>query len=48
MYNLMTWTNYTGQNPEVSVATKDIRYIGKDDSKTPPSRDISFGVNVKF
>jgi TonB-linked SusC/RagA family outer membrane protein len=48
MYNLYTWTDYTGQNPEVSVATKDIRYIGKDDSKTPPSRDISFGLNVKF
>jgi hypothetical protein len=48
MYNLYTWTDYTGQNPEVSVATKNIRYIGKDDSKTPPSRDISFGVNVKF
>ena len=48
MYNLYTWTDYTGQNPEVSVATKDIRYIGKDDSKTPPSRDISVGLNVKF
>ncbi|HDR67608.1 MAG TPA: SusC/RagA family TonB-linked outer membrane protein, partial [Bacteroidaceae bacterium] len=26
MYNLYTWTEYTGQNPEVSVATKDVNY----------------------
>ena len=48
MYNLYTWTDYTGQNPEVNVVSQDIRYIGKDESRTPPSRDISVGINVKF
>jgi len=48
MYNLSTWTNYTGQNPEVSVATKDVNYIGKDNNKTPPPREISVGLNIKF
>ena len=48
MYNLYTWTEYTGQNPEVSVATKDVNYIGKDNSKTPPPKDISVGLNIKF
>ncbi|MBN2698253.1 MAG: SusC/RagA family TonB-linked outer membrane protein [Bacteroidales bacterium] len=48
MYNLSTWTNYTGQNPEVSVATKDVNYIGKDNSKTPPPKEISVGLNIKF
>ena len=48
IYNLYTWTQYTGKNPEVSVASKDIRYIGKDESKTPPPKEISVGLNVKF
>ena len=48
MYNLFTWTNYTGQNPEVSVVSTDVRYIGKDKSKTPPPKEISVGLNVKF
>ncbi|MBN1183809.1 MAG: SusC/RagA family TonB-linked outer membrane protein [Bacteroidales bacterium] len=48
MYNLYTWTNYTGQNPEVSVVSTDVKYIGKDNSKTPPPKEISLGLNVKF
>jgi hypothetical protein len=48
IYNLYTWTDYSGQNPEVTVASKDVNYIGKDDSKTPPPRDISVGLNLKF
>jgi hypothetical protein len=48
MYNLYTWTNYTGQNPEVSVATTNPRFIGKDNSKTPPPKEISLGLNIKF
>ena len=48
IYNLATWTNYTGQNPEVNVASKDVNYIGVDDSKTPPPMDFVIGLNFKF
>ena len=47
-YNLFTWTKYTGQNPEVSVASQDATFIGMDNSKTPVPKELSFGVNVKF
>ena len=48
VYNVYTFTNYTGQNPEVDVASKDVNYIGIDDSKTPVPREISGGFNIKF
>ncbi|MCF8227228.1 MAG: hypothetical protein K9J30_15230 [Bacteroidales bacterium] len=48
IYNLATWTNYTGQNPEVNVASKDVNFIGVDDSQTPPPMDFVIGLNFKF
>jgi len=50
VYNLYTWTRYTGMNPEVSVRIKagDIYSIGYDDSKSPDNMDFMFGVNVTF
>ena len=50
MYNIYTWTKYTGMNPEVSVrnVSKDIFSIGYDNSKSPNNMDFSFGLNATF
>ena len=50
MYNIYTWTHYTGMNPEVSVrnVSSDIFSIGYDSSKSPSNMDFSFGLNVTF
>ena len=46
-YNLFTWTNYSGQDPDVAPPSKpDI--LPKDYSKTPPSRKFMLGVNITF
>ncbi|MDR1023341.1 MAG: SusC/RagA family TonB-linked outer membrane protein [Prevotellaceae bacterium] len=50
VYNLYTWTNYTGMNPEVSLrnVSKDIYSIGYDESKAPSNMDFMFGLNATF
>ncbi len=50
MYNLYTWTNYTGMNPEVSIrnVSKDIYAVGYDKAKAPSNIDFMLGVNVTF
>lgn len=50
LYNIYTWTNYTGMNPEVSVRRKadDLYSIGYDTSKAPSNMDFMLGVNVTF
>jgi TonB-linked SusC/RagA family outer membrane protein len=45
--NLITWTNYSGFDPEVSVSNSLIT-PGIDYSSYPPARIFSFGVNVSF
>jgi hypothetical protein len=46
-YNLYTWTNYSGQDPDVAPPSKpDV--LPKDISKTPPSRRFMVGANIKF
>lgn len=46
-YNLFTWTNYSGQDPDVAPPSKpDV--LPKDISKTPPSRRFMFGINITF
>jgi hypothetical protein len=46
-YNLFTWTNYSGQDPDVAPPSKpDV--LPKDYSKTPPSRRFMFGINISF
>ena len=45
-YNLFTWTNYSGQDPEVALPKPTD--LPKDGSRTPPSRRITVGLNVKF
>ena len=46
-YNLLTFTNYSGQDPDVSLPS-DPQSLPTDDSKTPPSRRVIFGLNIKF
>ena len=46
--NIYTWTNYTGQDPEVGVVTKDPFFVAGDRAYTPPPRNMTFGIDVKF
>ncbi len=49
-YNLYTWTNYSGFDPEVDTRrnSKGIPTPGVDYSAYPKSRSVNFGVNVTF
>ena len=44
-YNLFTWTNYTGQDPEVRTPSSG---AAKDTADTPCSIRFSFGINLNF
>jgi len=46
-YDLFTWTNYTGQDPEVNLPTK-ITSLAMDNSQTPRSKRYSCGISVNF
>ena len=46
-YDLFTWTNYTGQDPEVTLPSK-VTDIAKDTAQTPPSKRLSAGVTINF
>jgi TonB-linked SusC/RagA family outer membrane protein len=46
-YDLLTWTNYTGQDPEVTLPTK-ITDLAVDDAQTPRGQRFAFGVTVNF
>jgi hypothetical protein len=47
IYNLYTWTSYSGQDPDVAPPNRpDV--LPKDLSRTPPSKRLMFGVNVTF
>lgn len=50
VYDLYTWTNYTGQDPEVSLSTDDgVAYlIAKDKSYTPKPVRIALGLTISF
>lgn len=43
--NLLTWTNYSGYDPEVGGG---VLTPGTDDQAYPRKREIGFGVNVNF
>lgn len=45
-YNLFTWTNYSGQDPEVGLPGPT--GLPRDNSRTPPGRRITLGLNIKF
>ena len=46
--NLFTWTNYTGQDPEVSVRGSDPFRVAIDYSYTPPVKTVTIGVTASF
>ena len=47
-YDLLTFTNYSGQDPEVSVGGSDPFRLGYDNSRTPRPQRYTFGFNVEF
>jgi hypothetical protein len=49
-YDLMTWTHYTGQDPEVSLSKDDgaAYLIAKDKSSTPKSVRFALGISISF
>ena len=44
--NLLTFTNYTGNDPEVSQNARDPRLSGEDFGTLPQVRSVSLGVNI--
>lgn len=46
--NLLTFTNYTGLDPEVNYSGNDNTLIGTDFFTYPQARSYNFGVNLKF
>ncbi|MBN1926714.1 MAG: SusC/RagA family TonB-linked outer membrane protein [Prolixibacteraceae bacterium] len=48
--NLLTFTNYSGQDPEITIKSSDavIYTVGYDDSRTPRSKDITFILAITF
>ncbi len=45
-YNLYTWTDYTGQDPEVSMPSGNA--LAKDGATTPVSMRVACGFNLNF
>ena len=48
VYNLYTWTRYTGVDPEVPMFSNDPFFIGQDKADTPPPMSFIFSINIKF
>ncbi|MVN91996.1 SusC/RagA family TonB-linked outer membrane protein [Mucilaginibacter aquatilis] len=46
--NLLTFTKYTGQDPEVSVRGSDPFRVATDNSMTPPTRNLVMGLVLGF
>ncbi|MBS1511525.1 MAG: SusC/RagA family TonB-linked outer membrane protein [Bacteroidetes bacterium] len=46
--NIFTWTNYTGQDPEVSVTGSDPFRVAIDNSYTPPVKTFTIGLTGTF
>ncbi|HEX7903909.1 MAG TPA: TonB-dependent receptor [Chitinophagaceae bacterium] len=44
--NLLTWTDYTGYDPEFS--SSNALQIGDDNGKYPKRRELGLGVNIQF
>lgn len=47
VYDLFTFTNYTGQDPEVNLPGK-VLDLAVDDAQTPRSLRLSAGLNINF
>jgi hypothetical protein len=48
VYNLYTWTRYTGLDPEVPMGSTDPFFIGVDEADTPPPMSYIFSINIKL
>lgn len=46
--NLLTWTNYSGLDPQVSVGGNQVLAPGFDYSAYPPARTFTFGLKASF
>ncbi|MNL51969.1 hypothetical protein D3C87_1751090 [compost metagenome] len=46
--NLITWTNYSGMDPEVSVRGNTPTTPGFDYSAYPMAKTVVFGINATF
>ena len=46
--NLLTFTNYSGFDPEVNAFGRSATELGIDYGTYPQSRTVTFGVNVEF
>lgn len=47
-YDLFTWTNYSGQDPEVSIKASDPYMLAEDKSSTPKAKRYAFGIIANF
>lgn len=45
---LLTFTNYTGQDPEVSMNASNPFWIGEDRANTPPSKVFTLSLSIGF
>jgi hypothetical protein len=45
---LLTFTNYSGQDPEVSQNASNPFWIGEDKANTPPPKMVTFSIQVGF
>ena len=48
VYNIYTWTRYTGVDPEVPMLSTDPFFIGEDKADTPPPISYILSLNLKF
>lgn len=48
MRKLMTFTNYSGQDPEISQKGTDPFWFGTDNAKTPPPKSFTLSINIGF
>lgn len=46
-YDLLTWTRYTGQDPEVTLPS-NVTDIAMDRAQTPPAKRVSGGLIINF
>ena len=46
--NLLTFTKYTGYDPEIGASTASVNVMGLDNGRYPSPTMYSFGVNVTF
>jgi hypothetical protein len=45
---LLTFTNYSGQDPEVGQDASNPYWIGEDNAKTPPPQIVTLSIAVGF